>query len=872
MATWVRNGTGTAPTATDADLVGSYALDNATAPADFDPAGVTSVQLQWTITGSGFGDDSWNDDKGAALVTSGGVELAQFPGGGPTGLKNTSEANDVTDSTGIPTGQTTAAWESAFVRGDGTVIPDEWVTWVKTKGPDGSTLAVSSLTVTITYDPATSSEDYSGTATVSHSSATSASGTKQEAGGDTFPLVQDTVASQFDMSTSDLTITFPQQATEGNLLVVTAFHRPGGTPPIPTGWSQALALFDEPNADWLQILYKESDGTETSVDIGRSDGGVTDGVTAWFGEYSGFSGTPTLDKTSSNGPVDSVTSVSTGTTAALTTAVELAIAAFSGRTFPSFPQSFDSYTNDFTEEGEVGTGNFASNWSLHAAATKETSSTTGVETTATASASGRLMAAVATFYDAGATEDLSGSASTSSASSVSASGTKSASGTVATTSTEASTSTGQGGHQGTAATSVTSSTSASGTKSGRGVVSASSASSTTVVGSAVEARSGTVSVSQSAATSAQGTKAAEGSASTSTDSSVASQGEMGAQGVVTAEHPHSTSTQGTKDASGVASTSSSSSTSATGSSAEGRSGTVSVSQVSSTAAAGTKQGRGVAATSAASSVTAVGEAARDRSGGSSVSGASSTAATGSKSTSGTATSTNGHSITVSGGTAESRSGTISVTASTSTSALGSKSVTGSVSVTHSVDAASQTLSARFGVVAEGVVAQINALGLHGALRALSEALSTSTSASGTTEEVRGAQVSVSAASGTSASGRKGARGSVGIAATASTSGVETTGRFDNVALSNAATVTVFGLEGTPEGFSGVAILTLASSVSVSGTGTLYGATAVEFALERLISKGLPEVEAKRRLQATLRDKAARRRRRRRGSPGRHGRR
>lgn len=163
MATWIRQGTGTAPSATDADLVGEYSLDNSTAPADFDPAAVNSVRIQSTITGSGFSDDSWSDNAGSALVTAANVELAQVAGTGSTGLQNTSVNDDHTDSTGIPTGQTTAAWEGARLRGDGTVIPNEWCTWVKNKGPDGSTLAVSAVTVTIDYTPvATSTFDQVG--------------------------------------------------------------------------------------------------------------------------------------------------------------------------------------------------------------------------------------------------------------------------------------------------------------------------------------------------------------------------------------------------------------------------------------------------------------------------------------------------------------------------------------------------------------------------------------------------------------------------------------------------------------------------------------------------------------------------------------
>ena len=55
MATWTRSGTGTAPSGAGATpMTGDYALDTATAPTDFDPAAVTSVRIQWTVTGTGF--------------------------------------------------------------------------------------------------------------------------------------------------------------------------------------------------------------------------------------------------------------------------------------------------------------------------------------------------------------------------------------------------------------------------------------------------------------------------------------------------------------------------------------------------------------------------------------------------------------------------------------------------------------------------------------------------------------------------------------------------------------------------------------------------------------------------------------------------
>ncbi|MDF1596951.1 MAG: hypothetical protein P1T08_12805 [Acidimicrobiia bacterium] len=151
MATWIRLGTGTAPSTTDAALVGNYALDNSTAPPDLDPAAVTSIRTQWTVTGSGFVDDSWDNVAGVAVVT-GATEISQHPGEGSTGNQNIARSSDHTDSTGIPTGLSVADWEAAVVRGDG--VSDAWCLWNKVKGADGSTLAASALTVTITYTPA----------------------------------------------------------------------------------------------------------------------------------------------------------------------------------------------------------------------------------------------------------------------------------------------------------------------------------------------------------------------------------------------------------------------------------------------------------------------------------------------------------------------------------------------------------------------------------------------------------------------------------------------------------------------------------------------------------------------------------------------
>ena len=49
MPTWVRNDTGTLPSATDVNLTGTVELGNATVPGDFDADAVNSVRIQVTI-------------------------------------------------------------------------------------------------------------------------------------------------------------------------------------------------------------------------------------------------------------------------------------------------------------------------------------------------------------------------------------------------------------------------------------------------------------------------------------------------------------------------------------------------------------------------------------------------------------------------------------------------------------------------------------------------------------------------------------------------------------------------------------------------------------------------------------------------------
>ena len=157
MATWVRQGTGTAPSSTDADLTGVYELDNATAPGDFDPAGVTAVRFEYTITGANFGpsSDTWDDFHRANLNRNGaGSALVQVNGSPDTnGNENVGVDTDETGTT-ILGGPSTADWEGAEL---GPTSGGAYTLFNQDMGPDGGVQTMSALVITITYTPTGSS-------------------------------------------------------------------------------------------------------------------------------------------------------------------------------------------------------------------------------------------------------------------------------------------------------------------------------------------------------------------------------------------------------------------------------------------------------------------------------------------------------------------------------------------------------------------------------------------------------------------------------------------------------------------------------------------------------------------------------------------
>ena len=153
-------------------------------------------------------------------------------------------------------------------------------------------------------------------------------------------------------SSTSLAATFPVATTSGNLLV--AFVNSGGSTggsETMTGWTLAKA------SSTGLIYYKISDGTETSVTYSQTTSRV---ITIGIIEYSGFSGTPTLDVTDSNSSSSSITSLSTTATTGPTNTAQPALAfAFAGGSsnLAQFVSATNSYIPDYTT-GNFGNGNY----------------------------------------------------------------------------------------------------------------------------------------------------------------------------------------------------------------------------------------------------------------------------------------------------------------------------------------------------------------------------------------------------------------------------------------------------------------------------------------------------------------------------------
>lgn len=204
-------------------------------------------------------------------------------------------------------------------------------------------------------------------------------------------FVQGTTASA--TTTPATTTAFASNPTVGNLIVVSVSDDSGVTNNVSSvtdlygnTYTQILTVASSSS---LQMWYTEVASTGALFTVAAVWNPVSAGRCVIIAqEFSGFSGTPTLDKTTNTGSTG--TAVSTGATAATTQAPELVVVGVSHDSTTSAYTAGLSYYN----QGTVNVANAA------AAQTSKSVLTTGAQTgTSTIAASRTWVAGVATFYD-----------------------------------------------------------------------------------------------------------------------------------------------------------------------------------------------------------------------------------------------------------------------------------------------------------------------------------------------------------------------------------------------------------------------------------------------------------------------------------------
>jgi len=187
------------------------------------------------------------------------------------------------------------------------------------------------------------------------------------------------------VSGTTITATYPTATTSGNLLIAyfTSSNSQGTYTP-PAGWT--LAKSSSVNV-LVYIYYKIADGTETSVAFSQTTSRT---LNVTLVEYTGFSGTPTLDVTDSNGAAGAATTLSTTATTGPTNTAQPALAlAFLANA--STLNTTTGLTNSFVEDRTLQTAS-----SVQKGAVKELTTTAAVDTTFswTTSRSGTAVALV----------------------------------------------------------------------------------------------------------------------------------------------------------------------------------------------------------------------------------------------------------------------------------------------------------------------------------------------------------------------------------------------------------------------------------------------------------------------------------------------
>ena len=153
MATWTRSFSADLIGSANTSLTGPADLDTDTAPGDFDPSGVDSVRVQFTLSHLGTFDTKKPDSfalQSTEIQTSGSVQLATVASSGTMTDGTDTVAIDLTDNS-PNLGASVADWEGARFDSVGATI----ATRSANGGPDNVTPQIlsASVTVTITYTP-----------------------------------------------------------------------------------------------------------------------------------------------------------------------------------------------------------------------------------------------------------------------------------------------------------------------------------------------------------------------------------------------------------------------------------------------------------------------------------------------------------------------------------------------------------------------------------------------------------------------------------------------------------------------------------------------------------------------------------------------
>jgi hypothetical protein len=166
MATWVRSFSSNLIGVSAEHLVGPADLDSDTAPSDFDPAAVNSVQFEFTLSHTGsFASGSGSDNyqlQNVEIQTSGSAQLAAIAASGTLDDGTATVVIDTTDNA-PNNGASIADWEGARFESQATNI----AVFDQVKGPDGVVpqILAASVTITIDYEPGAESHSGAGAIT-----------------------------------------------------------------------------------------------------------------------------------------------------------------------------------------------------------------------------------------------------------------------------------------------------------------------------------------------------------------------------------------------------------------------------------------------------------------------------------------------------------------------------------------------------------------------------------------------------------------------------------------------------------------------------------------------------------------------------------